>query len=132
MLAPMADVLWVMLFVAVSIGMLVAARSIEPHSVSKDGRTFTCRIQELATDGRGGGRWVEAKANLVDERVVLTRRGLLRGRKEAGPPAIVVGRADRATPRFAVFLLESQGSLLALRVPARSRAVPHLDQLANG
>jgi hypothetical protein len=73
---------------------------------------------------------MEAKADLVDDRVHLNRKSLLRPGREVAPPARVLGRSQGAPTRFAVFLLEAQGSMLALRVPKGSRAVARLDELA--
>jgi hypothetical protein len=131
MLAAMADALWVLVLVAVCIGMLVAAKYIEPHWVSKDGTSFTCRIQAVSTDGRSGGRWVEARAKLLGDRVVLARRGLFRARATADEPRTVVGRATGAPARFAVYLVQGEGDMLALRVPAKSPVRARLDALAG-
>lgn len=131
MLDPMIDALWLALLVAVAIGMLVLATRIEPHWASKDGRTFTCRIQELATDGRSGGRWMDAKATVVDGRISLARRGLLRARRDPEPPLPVLSRAPGGQTRFAVFLLEGSQQMVALRVPARSKAATTLDGLVS-
>jgi hypothetical protein len=128
----MADALWVALLIAVAVGMLVIAKNMEPHRSSPDGTAFTCRVQELSSDGRGGGRWIEAKAKIVDDRVALVRRSLLRPRLgDDEPPRRVAGRAQSGPGRFAVYLLEGQGSMLALRVPAKSPAVRRLDELAS-
>lgn len=131
MLAPMIDALWLALLVAVAIGMLVLASRIEPHWASKDGRTFTCRIQELATDGRSGSRWIDAKATVVDGRISLARRGLLRSRRDPQPPYPVLSRAPASQTRFAVFLLQGPQHMVALRVPARSKAATTLDGLVR-
>jgi hypothetical protein len=131
MLATMADALWVLVLIVVCVGMLVAAHQIEPHWVSKDGSAFTCRVQGLSSDGRSGGRWVESKARLEGDRVVLARRRLLRVRTASDePPRRVVGRAPNAPARFAVYLLDHEGELLAMRVPVKSPMVPRLDALA--
>jgi hypothetical protein len=128
----MADALWVALLITVAIGMLVIAKNMEPHRSTPDGMSFTCRIQQLSTDGRGGGRWIEAKAKIVEGGVALVRRSLLRPRLgDDEPPRRVAGRAQGGPGRFAVYLLQGQGSMLALRVPAKSPAVRRLDELAS-
>jgi hypothetical protein len=127
----MADALWVVVMIAVCIGMLVAAKQIEPHWVSKDGTSFTCRVQTLSTDGRTAGRWSETKAHLEDDRVVLAKRGFLRTRATSDEVARrIIGRAQGTQTRFAVYLLDHDGELMAMRVPAKSTIVPRLDALA--
>jgi len=129
MLASMTDALWLALLIAGAIGMLVLATRIEPHWASKDGRTFTCRIQELATDGRSGTRWMDAKATIVDGRIVFARRGLLRARRGPEPPRAILTRTTGGSPRFAVYVLEGDDKMIAMRVPAKSRAATTLDTL---
>ena len=125
----MTDAFWLILLIAGAIGMLVLASRIEPHWASKDGRTFTCRIQELATDGRSGSRWMDAKASIIDGRIVLVRRGLLRARHRPEPARSVLTRTTGGEARFAIFLLDGNDKLIAMRVPAKSKAATTLDAL---
>jgi hypothetical protein len=126
----MVNALWLALLIAVATGLLVIAHQIEPHWASKDGESFTCRIQTLSDGGRrASARWTDARATLVDDGVVLARRGIFAARNDGDEPRRVAGRATGGSGRFAVFLLEGEGPLLALRVPAESAAAQRLDQL---
>jgi len=125
-----SNALWIVLIVALCVVMLVVAQRIEPHRVSGDGTSFTCRVQELSPGALPSVKWTEAKARIVDGRVVLAKGGLLRPRATSYErPRSVVSRAEDAPARFAVFVLEDQGALSALRVPASSRAVERLTEL---
>lgn len=129
----------------------------EPHWSSKDGRRFTCRVRALQTDqrlqaearmhldqrltissllgGGGGGRsgpgavaarWRDARATVDDGALLLVARvGPLR--RPLGPVR-VLARGDAPVRRRWVYVVETT-PLRELRVPVRSRAVPHLDQL---
>ena len=49
---------------------------------------------------------MDAKATIVDGRVALARRGLLRARRGPEPPRAVLTRTTGGQSRFAVFLLD--------------------------
>jgi hypothetical protein len=128
----MVNLLWLALLIAAAIGLLTIAHQMEPHWASKDGESFTCRIQTLSDGGRrASARWSDARAILVDGGVVLARRGIFASRHEGDEPRRVAGRATGGSGRFAVFLLEGNGPLLALRVPAESAAADRLDELVR-
>ncbi len=127
------EYVWLILSIAVCVGLAWVAFKIEPHWVSKDGRRMLCMGQLLGTDGTPRGRWRET-------RVIITR---------AGPLQIDQKRFLRRTTTFwtltqqapspakrarkAVFLLRGHdetgsAALLTLKLPANSRAVPILQE----
>lgn len=108
---------------------------IEPHFVSKDGERFLCVGQKMNMQGDHLGRWRET-------RVVVDRGGKLqidqkRFMRRSTTFWTVEAQSPAAPKRKAVFLLkghDDQGlpMLLALRMPAKSRAVSTLSSLIRG
>jgi len=121
------------------------------HACTPDGNRFTCEVQEVATasDPLGDRRWFPARAVVDGRKVTVVRIGIgeasdsrwytmsrsfVRKAKGArggtGPlrPFSYEVRAEAATPPRgqAVFLLDEH---LAVRIPARSPAVPVLRRL---
>lgn len=115
--------------------------TVEPHWCSRDGRRFVARVLPLDSgnvatpDGPLGGRWREVRVRIdPDTSVMLRGRGLfgariagefdLRGRQ--GPD-----RRRRMTyvlsPRDPQSRTDTPGALIAMRIPATSRATAHLD-----
>lgn len=124
----MQSVLVTIGFIAVLAVLGWVAFRMEPHWVSKDGQRLIARVCELQTDGRTG-RWREARISITADRVLeISPRGLLganlRGRWT------VIGRTANPPARLQIFLLSGEPDLL-LRVPASSRAVAHLDEIAE-
>ncbi len=139
--------------IALVVGLLVLARSIEPHFSSKDGMSFTCRVRSLAMPGArmvkapptavassmnpfggllggsrtmnpfGLARWRETRALVTDTGVQLLDR-----RQPRGDVRRIVGRSESPPPRSNVYVLEGSPMLL-LRIPKRSRTAPLLDRL---
>jgi hypothetical protein len=116
--------------IAVAVGMLVLASRIEPHWCAKDVSAFTCRVRELSGRGDALTRWQDARAVVDGDRIVITRKVLLRP-STPEPPRTVEVRATAAPSGRAVFLLGGTPRL-AVRVPAKSPAVARLEQLATG
>jgi hypothetical protein len=124
------NTLWIIGLVVLCVVMLFVATRIEPHRVSADGLNFSCRVQELTEGGLPSVKWTEARARIVDQHVVLAKGGLLRPRATSYErPRSVVSRSAEAPPRFAIFVLEDEGALSVLRVPASSPAVARLEEL---
>ena len=104
----------------------------EPHYVSKDGRRFLCMGQKMNPQGDHLGRWRET-------RIVVGNNGSVqvdqkRFMRRTTTFWTVEARSPEAPKRKAVFLLkghDDQGlpTLLALRMPAKSRAVETLTAL---
>ena len=149
--------MWAGIMLATAGSILWISKRFEPHWVSRDGRVFTCRIQQVHMPGRhadrmtamsmaprglfgmgGGGMrmpigdrvnpsgWREARAAIVEGGVELRRR---RSRKPE-PCRKVLSRAPQAPRGRAIYLLDGD-SYISLRVPSRSRAVAHLDELCT-
>lgn len=114
-------------------GMLFVAYRMEPHWVSRDGQRFLCNAQPLDELGNTVGRWREMRVTIMsDGRLNVAKRALLMGRvngywsMRAKSPAPPRGKV--------VYVLaqpteEKAPDLLAIRLPATSRAIPHLDAL---
>ena len=132
----MSDIVWWVGTVVVLAGLYFLAFRMEPHWVSKDGMSFTCRVREVRDDNdQQVGRWrdrhafVERGSLRLGGRVTLRSFGE-RSRQHLGPPIDVLGRAPERSSRFAVYLLASDPTMV-LRVPSKSRAVPILDSLVH-
>jgi len=127
------DLVVTLVVIAVLIGMLVAAMRMEPHWVSRDGRRFISKAQLVDDHGRTTSRWIEYRFRITEDGEVEARRRSILGGRNRGVWEVRY-RATDAPRRKAVFLLyprREAGSLLAVRLPARSRAVPILDELAE-
>lgn len=133
--------------------MLWAAYRIEPHWVSKDAQRMVCYGQGLGRNGQSDGRWREVRVSKVGEDTIEVRPrrgGLTSGVRERMPANSrtqlhrrlpkasywkVIGPSDAAPKRRAVYLLDGNQSdglpfMFALRLPAKSRAIPMLDAIA--
>jgi len=105
---------------------------IEPHFVSKDGSRFLCMGQKMNLQGDHFGRWRETRIIVgnnggiqVDQKRFMRRTTTF---------WTVEARSPEAPKRKAVFLLKGHDDeglpmLLALRMPAKSRAVATLSAL---
>jgi hypothetical protein len=129
------EVLWFVLAVALCVGLAWLGLRIEPHFVSKDGSRFLCMGQKLNLQGDHLGRWRET-------RVVIEHHGGIqvdqkRHMRRTTTFWRVEARSPEAPKRKAVFLLKGHDDhgdpvLLALRLPAKSRAVESLSALVRG
>jgi hypothetical protein len=119
--------------VALCIGMLVLAHRIEPHWVAKDGTRFLTMSEPVDRFGSVTGRRREVRGTVLpDGGLMLRQRSLVRSadtvwRVHARSPQPPAGRR--------LFLLQAvppapDGSMLVLRLPAKSPLVPVLDRLA--
>lgn len=124
------------LLVTVVVGGLVIwlAMRIEPHWVSKDGQRFICRGQIVDDRGNTHGRWNEYRFRVTPDGLVAGARRSLLNRGRAGEGWRVIARSDAPPRRKAIFLLQDPiepRNMLALRMPANSRAVGVLDELVS-
>ena len=128
----MTELLLFVVVAAVCIGMVVLAIRIEPHWVAKDGSRFLTTAQPMDRLGRIIGRRREVRVSfLPDGRLMVSRRALVRSssavcRLEAKSPHPPKGRQVYLLRTMAA---DDDGELLALRVPAKSKVVPALDEL---
>ncbi len=127
----MTDALWIIGPIAIVGGMYLAAARMEPHWVSKDGRRFLCHAQVLTPQGAADGKAREMRVLVGADGLVQVdhRRTMRRRITEVWR---VVGKVTDPPPRKAIYLLaprEAAGvtSQIALRLPAKSRAVAVLD-----
>ncbi|MEX0847913.1 MAG: hypothetical protein WD023_09060 [Ilumatobacteraceae bacterium] len=118
------DVVWLVLAVAVMVGLAWLGFRIEPHHVSKDGRRILCNAQLLTQHGEQLTRWRETKVLVLGEnRLVVEQRRFFRRRSGIWT---VVAESDAPPRKRAVFLLKTANpvdgpEMLALRLPANSR-----------
>ncbi|MEI7619889.1 MAG: hypothetical protein WCK14_14870 [Actinomycetota bacterium] len=142
---------------ALCAAMLWAAFRMEPHWVSKDAQRMVCYGQTISRDGRSVGRWRELRANIdLDGTVhIRPRRGGLSNPQGSGSGSgsgksasgfmqhrmprssrwLVAGPSDNPPKRRVIYLLECGPDdeldfLVALRLPATSKAIPMLDAAA--
>lgn len=139
--------------------MLWGSYKIEPHWVSKDARRLVCYGQGMSNRGEPYGRWRELRLTIMGNGTVEVRirHGTLakdrhtdgtrmasvspfaRGTFKRGVKRVSYWRVNGASPdpppRRIVYLLDGNDDptmpeLLAIRLPARSRAIPMLEELA--
>lgn len=127
------EYLWLAGSIALCVGLGWVAVKIEPHWVSRDGRRMLCMGQLLDHQGTPRGRWRETRVIIptsgqlqVDQKRLLRRSTSYWSLEQQAPPPS--GRS-----RKAVFLLrghdpDGSAALLALKLPAKSRAVPVLQE----
>ena len=108
--------------------MLWGSTKIEPHWVSKDGARFTCRVQRLGQHDAPVGSWREMRAIVDHGDLRLSARGM-RGRDMYGDYRVVA--KSEYPPKGKVVYICDGPSRVVLRLPANSRAVPVLDDLAD-
>ena len=106
----------------------------EPHWVSKDAQRFICRAQLIDDRGNTHGGWNEYRFRITPDGLVAgTRRSMFS--RSTGGGWKVMARSDDAPLRKAVYLLQDPidaNKMIALRMPASSRAVNTLDDLLPG
>ena len=144
-----------LIFIAIAAAcglMLWGAFQMEPHWVSKDAQRMVCYGQGLDRNGMSDGRWREFRVAKVgdDTLEVRPRRGSLstaargtlttpRGMVHKRLPKAsywkVAGASDTPPRRRAVYFLDGAHEpglpdMLALRMPANSKAIPMLEAVA--
>ncbi len=125
----MDTLLWAIVLLGVVGALFWLASRIEPHWSSPDGALFTCRVQEIDATGRPNTRWYEARGEVVEGKVAITKKVLMR-RGVAVDPRTVSARSDHAPRRRAIYLL-SGTPMFAVRVPESSPAATCLDALVT-
>lgn len=123
------DLFWFLVSVLIIVGLLLVARRIEPHWSNKAGDRFTCRVQVIDHKGRAEGRWRDARATVVDDRVSITKK-VLPGPGMDGVPREVIGRSASSPWGVVVFVLDGE-PYVAVRVPKSSPAVARLDGIST-
>jgi hypothetical protein len=127
------DVVWTVVIALGLAGLAWYAFSAEPHWVAKDGQAFTCRLQYLNTNLMPEGRWRDAKAFVDGGYLIIKPRGSVTRRPRARVPFSVVKRAEDPPRGRVTFLLTSDadagGELCVMRIPEKSRALPHVEAL---
>lgn len=136
--------------VGVCLLMLWASHKMEPHWVSKDGERMICFGQGLQRGGQTIGRWRELRINKVREDTVEVRprRGSLSNGSSTGAAGLLKRRVPKAsywtvagpveTPlrNRVMYILDGNNEpdlpdLIAIRLPAKSRAIPMLEAMTN-
>ena len=119
--------------VALCIGMLVLAHRIEPHWVAKDGTRFLTMSEPVDRFGSVTGRRREVRGTLLpDGGLMLRQRSLVRS---AGSVWSIREKSPHPPAGRQLYVLQAvppppDGSMLVLRLPAKSALVPVLDRLA--
>lgn len=129
----LADLLSALAAIVILVGLAIAAFKIEPHWVSKDGHRFICKGQYVDDLGNVSGGWHEYRFRIDDNGEIEGKRRSALGGRHAGVWRMRV-RSPDPPRRKAVYLLHpvrGTGSMLAIRLPERSRAVAVLDELTR-
>jgi hypothetical protein len=127
------EVFWIVLMALGLAALTWFAFRSDPHWVARDGRAFTCRIQYL--DGRHMpvGRWREARAFIHDGALVVHSRRALRRSHGQRNEYRIVKRAENPPRNRVTYLIDGRGphgaTLAVFRVPANSRALPHIESV---
>lgn len=154
--AEMASFLLFAGIVGVCLLMLWVSYKMEPHWVSKDGERMICYGQALTRGGQPIGRWRELRISKIrnDTLEVRPRRGTLsadnvpRGTmgvasgmiKRRGPKASywkLVGQTETPLRNRVMYILDGNSDpslpdLIAIRLPAKSKAIPMLEAMVAG
>jgi hypothetical protein len=127
------DLLWTGGFVALLVGLWYVAYRMDPHWVSKDGERFISNAQLMDHHGNTLGGWREYRFEVLsDGRIAARRRS--RWVPRDSRTWRVQARSPDPSPKKALFLFADEagtGDLIAVRMPASSRAVAVLDRLAS-
>ena len=124
------DLFWIVVGIALCVGLAWFGLRIEPHHVSKDGQRFICQSQNLDDLGNPAGRGRETKVQItLDQTLELTQKRFFRRTHSFWE---VVAESPQPPRGRAIFLLrgrDDHSELLTLRLPAKSRAVEELRTL---
>lgn len=123
----MDTLFWTVVLLGAVAGLFWLASHIEPHWSSPDGTRFTCRVRESDATGRPTTRWYEARGEIVEGGVAITKKVLMR-KGQAVDPRPVSARSDHAPRRKAIYLLVGT-PLYAVRVPRSSPAADRMDAM---
>ena len=128
------EVVWILLFVLVMGAMWWFAYHLEPHYSSKDGRRFLCTAQEME-GGEPLGRVRETRVLVLPDGLLeISQKRMMRRKHSCW---VIVGKSPNPPKKMQVYLaqLRADGqkipSFIALRLPAKSRCVPVLDELVE-
>jgi len=132
--AVVVDVVWLVLGIGLCVGLLYVGYRMEPHRVSKDGKRFLCAGQRLSAQGETDGRKREVWITVLDGgqlQVDVKRRlrhDLSHWTLEGKAPSPPAGRAV-----YVLRTVNEFGTLdrMAIRLPAKSKAVPVLDEVLS-
>jgi hypothetical protein len=118
-------------FLAVLVGLLMAIRRLEPPWSSRDGLRFIATAEQVDAHGLPEGRRGEYRFSVeLDGTISALRRAMIGYRPKTRWR--VEARSDDPPPRREVFVLRSierPGVVMAVRLPATSRAVDALSAL---
>ncbi|MCU1398012.1 MAG: hypothetical protein JWN62_1121 [Acidimicrobiales bacterium] len=134
--------------------MLWASHKMEPHWVSKDGERMICFGQGMSRNGVPSGRWRELRisttyGNRVEVRPrrgslaidrptgsMASAAGLVRRRGPKGSTWSVVGQTETPLRNRVLYILggntdPNMPDMIAIRLPAKSKAIPVLEAIAT-
>lgn len=128
----MRDALYIVVPIVVCVGMLWLAARLEPHWVAKDGTRFLTTTQVIDRHGNSLGRRREARFAIQPDGTLLASRRSLR--RTTSETFRLAGKSPDPPRRRAIYLLEpippdADGAKMAVRMPAKSRAVRELDHI---
>jgi hypothetical protein len=122
------DVVWLILILAVLMGITVFALRMEPHWSSKSGERFICRAQLLSPNHEPLGRWREIRGEVEGNEIVVRTRSLI-SRQIAGRWRVYArGAVDSRQRSVFLFRSDTTNNQLALRMPGNSNTVPLLEE----
>lgn len=130
----MQDALWIFGAIAVCVLLLWISSRIEPHWSTRDGRRFLTTAQPLDDGGHPIGRRHEVRVAVDGDGSLRVGRRRVLGTREARWR--MLGKSPSPPRGKAVYLLGTipqvpKAGMLALRLPAKSRVVPVLDDLVD-
>jgi hypothetical protein len=125
----MMTAFWAVVLVAGAGLLFWLSARLEPHWSAPDGSRFTCRVQDIDATGRPASRWYAARVEVVEGKVAITKKVLIRG-GETVDHRSVSARSDHTPRRRAIYLLPGRPTL-AVRVPEASPAATRLNALVS-
>ena len=126
------EVVWIILIVALMVGLWWFAYRMEPHWSSKDGKRFLCGAQEMQGGEPIGPRRETRVVVLPDGLLFISQKHLMRRKHSRW---MIAGKSPSPPRKMHIYLaqLREDGqkipSFLALRIPENSKCVSLLDEL---
>jgi len=108
-----ADIFWLVVSVAMVVGLFVLARRFDPLHSSADGSSFQCRAELIALDGAGSGQH-KVRAQIDGNRVIVFDSKFARA--DPGQQFFVQGRSERPPRGSSVYVVGDEGIAMALTV----------------
>lgn len=129
----MLDILSMLAVAGFAIGLLIAARRLEPHWVSKDQQRFICQARVVDDHGVAAGGWNEYRFSFTSDGMIRGRRRSMWGLHLPGIWRVVRQIPDPPARRqiFVMVPDSVDGQHLWVKLPTRSALLPKMIALTE-